>query len=117
MPVTQTVKGRFVEIRPITHLEYDKIKNDPFKGPDYDKVLRLMYDGKVELIPSTSCTVGRYKYRYIKKPQRVVLSTNTTFELSDHLHDEIVAEAILIALEGIEAKRQQSFPNINNTKE
>ena len=115
---TLTVVGKYAEVRPIQHLEFDKIINDAFKAPDYDKVLRLMYDGKVEIVPSTLSTVTRYILRYIKKPTQMSISTPTNCELSEHLHQEIVDEAIKVALEGIEAKRNNSFtPLIDNTKE
>lgn len=117
-PVTITVTGKYAEVRPIQHLEFDKVVNDAFKAPDYDKVLRLMYEDKVEIIPNSNSTVVRYIMRYIKKPQQMSISTPTNCELSEHLHSEIVDEAIKIALEGIEAKRNNSFtPLIDNTKE
>ena len=113
-----TVTGKYAEVRPIQHLEFDKIVTDAFKGPDYDKVLRLMYDGYVELVPSINSTVTRYIMRYIKKPQSVSLTTPTNCELAEYTHQEVVDCAIVIALEGIEAKRNQTFtPLIDNTKE
>jgi hypothetical protein len=112
------VSGIEVEVRPVTHLELEKIKNDPFKGPDQTKVLRLMYKNNVEIIPATGCTAVRYMYRYIAKPTPVSLQNNVTFILSEHMHQEIVDEAIKIALEGIEAKRNQTFtPIVDNQKE
>lgn len=108
----------FIEVRPISHVEFDKIIKDPFKQPDTTKVLRLMDDGKVELIFAPNTTILEYRLRYLKEPVRMSLSGNVDCELSEHLHDEIVSEAINIALENIEAKRNQTFnPIINNTKE
>lgn len=117
---TETVTGKYVEVRPIQHLEVDKVLTDPFKAPDYDKVLRLMYEDKAEIIPAVNTTVVRYLMRYIKKPVAMnYLSTpKVDSELSEHTHQEIVDEAIKIALEGIEAKRIGSFTQIvDNTKE
>lgn len=112
------VNGMYAEVRPIQHNEFDKVIKDPFKGPDYDKVLRLMEDGRVELIPSSVCTPTVYRLRYIKRPNRVSITTPTNCELSEHTHQEIVDEAIKIALEGIEAKRNPTFNQIiDNTKE
>lgn len=109
---------KYAEVRPIQHLEFDKIINDAFKAPDYDKVLRLMYEGNAELISSSYCSVINYKLRYIKKPQAINVTTPTNCELADHSHQEIVDEAIKIALEGIEARRNGTFtPIIDNTKE
>lgn len=117
---TQTVTGRYAEVRPVQHLEVSKILNDPFKGPDYDKVLRLMYEDKAEIIPAPYSTVTRYLLRYVKEPVVISITANPTVdcELSDHTHQEIVDLAIQIALEGIEAKRNNTFtPIINNTNE
>jgi hypothetical protein len=113
-----TINGIEVEVRSATHMQLERIKNDPFKGPDKTKVLRLLYKNYVEIIPASDCTVLKYVYRYIKKPTPVNVSTGVTFSLSEHTHQEIVDEAIKIALEGIEGKRNQTFtPIIDNQKE
>ena len=105
-----------VEVVPANHSEISKVLKDPFKKPNNEKVLRLMAEGKVELI--SNCTIVNYRLRYVKKPRTVSLSGNITFELSEHLHSEIVDEAVKIALEEIEGKRSQTFnPLINNTNE
>lgn len=107
-----------VEVRPIQHLEFDKVVKDPFKKPDLTKVLRLMDDGKVELIFAPNTSIVEYRLRYLRQPVRMDLNAGTDCELSEHLHDEIVSEAIKIALETIEAKRNNTFiPIIDNTKE
>jgi hypothetical protein len=109
---------KYAEVRPIQHLEFDKIINDAFKAPDYDKVIRLMYENKSEIITATYCRSLFYKMRYIKKPVTIDFTTSTDCELSEHTHQEIVDMAIQIALEGIEAKRNGTFtPIINNTNE
>lgn len=109
---------RLVEVRPIQHVEFDKYINDAFKAPDNFKVLRLMENGRVEIITSPTTTVSQYNLRYIKKPDTIDVTTPVNCELSEHTHQEIVDEAIKIALEGIEAKRNNSFtPIIDNQKE
>jgi len=112
-----TVDGIEVEVRPIQHVEYQKIVNDAFKGPDQTKVLRLMYKDRVEIIPSTDCEVLYYICRYLKIPERVDIGTSTTFELAEHTHTEIIDMAVKIALEGIEARRNQTFDQIKNINE
>ena len=109
---------KYAEVRPISHVEFDKVSLDAFKQPDYYKVLRLMYEDKSEIICSPLCNVTTYKLRYIKNPEQMSLSTPTNCELAEHTHQEIVDEAIKIALEGIEAKRNTTFtPIIDNQKE
>ena len=113
-----TINGIEVEVRSATHMQLERIKNDPFKGPDKTKVLRLLYKNYVEIIPASDCTVLKYVYRYIRKPTPVNVSTGVTLSLSENTHQEIVYEAIKIALEGIEGKRNQTFtPIIDNQKE
>lgn len=118
--ITCTICGAsvtdLVEVVPITHSEFSKVIKDPFKKPNTSKVLRLMENGRVELI--SFCTIVNYRMRYIKQPVRIDFTTNTTCELSEHTHSEIVDLAVTIALEGIEGKRTQTFtPLINNTNE
>jgi len=110
-PTTQRV-----EVIPITHAEASKTLRDPFKKPNSYKVLRLTIDGKVELL--SSCTIVDYQFRYLRQPVKIDLTTNTTCELSEHVHNELVDIAVGIALESIESKRSQTFnPLINNTNE
>lgn len=107
-----------VEVRPIQHSEFSKVIKDPFKKPNNDKVLRLMENARVELVIPPSTTIGNYRLRYIKQPRRISLSGLIDCELSEHTHEEVVNEAVKIALEGIEAKRNPSFiPIIDNQKE
>ena len=107
-----------VEVRPTQHVEFDKVIKDAFKKPDKTKVLRLMEQGQAEIVTDSSSTIVSYKMRYIKRPARISLTLATDCELSEHLHQEIVDEAIKIALEGIEAKRNQTFtPIIDSGKE
>lgn len=113
-----TTQTKSVEVRPIQHVEFDKVVHDAFKAPDTTKILRLMDQGKLELITAPNTSVVSYSLRYVKEPVRVSLNLGVTFELSDYTHSEIIDEAVNIALENIEAKRNPTFtPMINNLKE
>lgn len=106
--------------RAIQHNDYTLLMNNPFEKPDESTILRLMENGRVELIPASNVTITNYYLTYIKKPRRIDNVSNPTVscELSDHTHQEIVNEAIKIALEGIEARRTQTFnPIVKNTEE
>lgn len=104
-------------VRPIQHNDYDKILNDPFNRPNTTKVLRLMAEGKVELITASGYTLGTYYLRYIKKPDRMDITIGTTCELPEDVHQEIVDGAVALALENIESRRTQTFDKIINTQE
>ena len=104
------------EVDTVIHAEISTVLKDPFRKPNTEKVLRLMYINKVELI--SNCTIVSYQMRYLKQPNKIDLATNVTSELSEHIHSELVDLAVSIALEGIESKRSQTFnPLINNTNE
>lgn len=115
--VTTTKRGVYVEA--IQHNDYSKLIDNPFGKPNTDKVLRLMENGRVELLPSSNTTITNYHLRYIKKPRRInILSTPTVdCELSEMTHQEIVNLAVQIALEGIEAKRNTTFTPIVESKQ
>lgn len=114
---TNTAITQTVEVKPIQHSEFSKLILDPFRKPSRSKVLRLMENGRVELISDGSQIIN-YRLRYIKQPIAVNLGTSTNCELSDYTHQEIVNLAIQIALEGTEAKRNPTFtPIIENQQE
>lgn len=105
------------DVIPIQHNEFNKAVKSPFKKPNEGKVLRLMYENQSELIHEPGHVLGNYLLRYIKKPVAISFSNNVTCELSDHIHQEVVDEAIKIALEGIESRRSETFQNTQLTNE
>ena len=109
--------SEYAEVRPIQHNEFSKVIKDPFKKPTLEKVLRLMEKGRVELIAPPNTTIVTYRLRYIKEPNTMSITVPTNCELSEHTHQEIVDEAVRLALEGIEAKRSATFQPIINTQE
>jgi hypothetical protein len=109
--------NKLVKVIPISHNEFDRVIDDPFNKPNKDKVLRLMENGRVELIYDPSVNIKSYRLRYIKEPTPLSLAGGITFTLSEHLHDELVDEMVKIALEGVEARRNQTYPQIDLTKE
>lgn len=105
-------------VRAITHDNFNEVINDPFNKPNNKKVLRLMAQGFTELIHAPNVTIDFYNLRYIKKPRRVSLTGNVTFELSEHTHEEIVNGAVSLALESIESMRIKTFdPIVKNQEE
>lgn len=104
-------------VKSIRHNDYQEIIQDPFNKPDSDTILRLPYQNFHELITDGDATVTTYHLRYIKKPVDIDLATATDCELADHTHEEIVNEAIQIALENIEQPRINTFVNELNRTE
>ena len=101
----------------IQHNDYSKLIDNPFGKPTNDKVLRLMEKGRVELIPAPTSAIIDYHLTYIKQPQRISIVTPTNCEISEMTHQEIVNLAVQIALEGIEARRNQTFTPIVESKQ
>ena len=108
-----------VPVVAIQHNDYNKTIDNPFNKPNENRVLRLAEDGQIELIPDTGHLLVSYYLRYIRKPATIdsVNIPNVDSDLSEHLHDEIVDQAVLLALEDIESRRQQSYNAVDNTNE
>ena len=66
------IKGKEVAVIPVTQDEYHRIKNNPFRGTNSRKVLRLDVEfNEVELI--SKYPVDTYIVRYIAKPSPIIL--------------------------------------------
>lgn len=103
----------------IQHNDYSKLISNPFAKPNTNKVLRLMEKGRVELIPASGVTITDYHLTYIKEPVRInnLSVPVVNCELSSMTHQEIINISVQIALEGIEAKRNQTFTPIVESKQ
>lgn len=65
-------KGSIMEVVPVTQDELHKTKENPFRGPNKRRVLRLdVEDYTVELISSFS--IDKYQIRYLSKPEPIIL--------------------------------------------
>lgn len=118
-----------VDVVPITHDRYNKIKKDPWNKPYEDLVIRLSHEEVssnevFELITDGSYTVTTYYLTYLKTPAEMrygttydVLTTDVQCELSEHTHREIVELAARIAIETIESPRVATYPQIQKETE
>lgn len=101
--------GTKANVYPVTQDEYDRVKDNPFRGPTRYKALRLDYgDGTVEIIPKY--TIGGYYIKYMAKPSPIVLenlpddltingeSTKSECKLNPILHNTILDRAVVMAL-------------------
>lgn len=113
----QTVTDQ-IPVYPIQHNEVNKVIKNSFLKANKQRVLRLMENGRVELIHDPLVTITSYHLRYIKKPNKISsVAPLVNCELSDHMHDELVDQAVLIALEDIESRRLQTYNSIDKTNE
>ena len=106
--------GTVINVQPITHDEYNKIKDNPFRGPTRYKALRLDTNDNqptncVEIISKYSC--DEYIVRYLKKLNPIILvdldDSNVSIdgktnkkdcELNSILHEYILERAVDMAL-------------------
>lgn len=100
----------YVSVVPITHDEYHRIKNNPFRHSTKKRVLRLdISDNIVELI--SKFDIVKYRIRYIKKLQPIILvdldETNlsidgitsyTPCQVHESLHRSILEKAVALAI-------------------
>lgn len=128
-----------IEVKPVTHDEFNKQIKNPFKSPDSTIAWRLDYssinENKVVEIISPYNISGslEYKLRYIKYPKPIILENlNTLFpsenltidgefnqtecELNESIHREILDRAVELALrdykpQNLESKIQLDLRN------
>lgn len=101
--------GSIASVYPVTHDEYEVIKNNPFRGPSKYKAIRIDYgDNKVEII--SKYNIGEYLIKYLSKPKPIILedlpddlsiegySMATDCELNPLLHNTILTKAVQLAI-------------------
>jgi hypothetical protein len=99
-----------VDVTPVTQDEYNKVKNNPFRGLNDRNALRLdLSDGVVEIV--CKYIVDSYYIRYFRKPKPIVLvdlpdnitidgeSKVSECELHEALHQRILDRAVMDALQ------------------
>lgn len=102
--------GSTATVYPVTQDEYNRIKNNPFRGPTKYKVVRLdSGENAVELV--SKYKIEKYLLRYLSKPKPIILealpngltiegvSEKTECTLHPILHDTILERAVQIALQ------------------
>jgi hypothetical protein len=133
------INDTIIEVKPVTHDEYNKQIKNPFKTPDNSVAWRLDISktGAKDLVeivsPYNLSDVLEYRLRYIKYPSPIVLvdlatefagetvsidgvTALTQCELHESVHREIVDRAVEIALrdykpEGLGTKIQTDVRN------
>lgn len=132
-----SVNGKFVRVIPITQDDYHYNSDNPFKKPDCKTAWRMDYkkinnQKVVEIIPSHEYQPIEYIYRYVKKPEPIILSNLTTLgpnltidglnvqnecKLSSIVHRDILRYAVFLALKTTGNPRAGLESNIDNFKE
>lgn len=100
----------FIKVFPVKQDEYQSIKDNPFRGANYRRALRLdLSEGNVEII--CKYQIAAYYIRYIRKAHPIILetlpegltiegeSTARGCELHESLHQRILDRAVQMALQ------------------
>lgn len=126
------LNGIVIDVKPVSHDEYNRSKDNPFRQPQDDLAWRLDvedYKGSkvVEIVPGPNYTPFQYRVRYIKRPTPIIVSDLDLIEpglrieglngplnceLDESTHVEILDGAVRLALEAIASPRVQTF-NLN----
>ena len=105
--------GQRIEVKPITHDEYNKSLKNPFKRPDGTLTWRMDFGSNLpanaperhEIITDGTYTVDEYHIRYMRRLKPIIIGTNTIegftgpldSELNDMIHRAIIEEAVKMA--------------------
>lgn len=100
--------GKTIEVIPVTQDDYHRTKDNPFKGPNKRRALRLDTEGMVEII--SNYNIDKYIMRYLSKPSPIILidleyplsinkeSNITECKLNPALHRTILEMAVKLAI-------------------
>lgn len=105
--------GNRIEVRPLTHDEYNKTIKNPFKKPfpelawrlDFSRTVSTVGPKRHEIITDGSYAVDEYHIRYMRKLKPIIVGTGTIdgvtgpqdSELNDLIHRAIIEEAVKMA--------------------
>lgn len=80
-PAITCNKDKKIRVKPVQHDHFDKIKDNPFKGPNKNRVLRLsLNSNSVELV--SKYNIHEYKLRYLRRPDPIILEDLSPYGLS-----------------------------------
>lgn len=104
------INNKVIKVQPVTQDEFHKIKENPFRGANDNRALRLdIEDNIVEIVSNQN--IKEYLVRYVKKPSPIILvnlqsplsiegkSSITESEVNPILHSKIVNYAVRLALQ------------------
>ena len=107
--VSKESQNKIIKVVPMRQDEWHKSKNNPFKMPNDDKIIRLdSGEGVIELI-TTYPSISSYLIKYIKRPNPIILedlpyglsineqNTEAGCELNTALHRIILERAVQLA--------------------
>lgn len=107
-------------VKLVQHDDISSMATDPFNKPTYTRPVIFFEDGDIFVWTGNSNTVDGFQVTFIKRPVQLNIGTYGSpvaeCELSDHLHKELLQEAIQVALENIGSPRIQTQGPVNVQK-
>lgn len=110
-------RQRIAKVKAITDERYSTMVSNSFWKPTKDQVLRLVVEDNIEIIGSEEVTPLELVITYLKHPRKMSKDLGIDCELSEHLHDEIVTEAVGLAMGSIQDTRIELNLREQNTQE
>lgn len=101
--------GNTAIVTPTTYDTLYNIVNNPFKGPNNRRVLRVSKGNSVELYYTKHSNLSQYTYRYVSRPTPIILtdltsdtvngkdSESNTIDMPEVLHRTILLRAVQLA--------------------
>lgn len=106
------VRNRIIEQEQFTHY-FDH----PFAKTMAHSPSGFVYDRFLKIHTNKRFILSNVEITYIRKPRLVDLYSNTSCDLPEHTHQEIVDKTVLDILETIESRRTQSKQVLNQLNE
>lgn len=104
-------------VKLVQHDDISSIGGDPFNKPMQSRPIIFFEGGDIFVWTAPGLTVEGFQVTFIKRPAQVNIGTYgqpvVECELSEHLHKELLQEAIQIAIENIGSPRVQTQGPVN----
>lgn len=104
----ECLKGTTMDVVPVTQDKLNKVIDNPFKGPSYNRLLRVDLEGKIKLI--SKYAINKYTLVYLEQPNPIILedlseydtsidgiSTESETNVNPVLHRAILDKAVQLA--------------------
>ena len=105
------------KVKLVQHDDISSIAGDPFNKPKQSRPIIFFEDGDIFIWTAAGITIEGFQVTFIKRPALVNIGTyggiRVDCELSEHLHKELLQEAIQIAIENIGSPRIQTQGPVN----
>jgi len=104
-------------VKLVQHDDISTVANDPFNKPKKGRPIIFFEEGSIFVWTAEGYEVNGFQVTFIKRPAVMNIGTYgsvvTECELSEHLHKELLQEAIQVALENIGSPRVQTQGPLN----